>query len=67
MYRPVGAANAVQLTAMTIVPGTSALLPHESVTKTTKEYVPASVGVPEMTPVSGSSVRPGGKIPEDSA
>lgn len=31
-----------------------------SVTRTSKEYVPASDGVPEITPVSGFRLNPGG-------
>ena len=33
-------------------------------TDTSNVYLPALVGVPEMTPVPGSSVRPGGSAPE---
>ena len=35
----------------------------ESVTMTVKLYVPGVVGVPEITPVDGAMVSPGGKAP----
>jgi len=42
-----------------------ALAPAPSVTLMTKVKLPALVGVPEMTPVFGSSVIPGGSAPTD--
>ena len=36
----------------------------ESVTSTEKSYVPAAVGVPEITPVEGASVSPAGSALE---
>ena len=37
--------------------------PVISVTNTKKGYVPATVGVPEIVPVAGPQISPGGKEP----
>ena len=36
----------------------------ESTTFTVNDHVPRLVGVPEMTPVDGLTIRPGGNLPE---
>ena len=40
------------------------VLPLESTTLDVKVYVPAVVGLPEITPVEVFSDRPGGSVPE---
>jgi len=37
----------------------------ESVTPTSNGKVPANVGIPETTPVTGSITRPGGREPDE--
>jgi len=48
--------------ATVLVPNAS---PDESVTCPVKAYVPAVVGVPEMAPVLGLTVRPAGRLPPE--
>jgi hypothetical protein len=58
MEGTVGAGAIVMLSAF------EAVWPTLSVTFTVKENVPATVGVPLITPVDDAKVRPAGKLPD---
>jgi len=48
---------------MMMLSGAEAVFDEESVACTVKPEVPGEVGVPEITPVAESRVKPGGKLP----